>query len=136
MSKRIVVFVLVNLMGLFLSFSTPMGFAQEPSLEAIILGKVAIARGVSEQRLTVASLDSVHLPVTDVILYKSKVVDLQTGEIYGVVVNIEGEEHDLLAAQQAEYFAHEQQYGRMSASFHEELSQTDGHEMVTVAIWL
>ncbi len=136
MRKRIV-FTAVNLVLLVFVFGVSRQPAQsEPSLESTILSKVASQQDLSESQLTIAALERANFPLTDVTLYESKVVDLLTGQSYGLVVDAAGQERDLLAAQAAESVAHNAQYGSIDPALYDQLMQMASSEQMTIAIWL
>jgi hypothetical protein len=110
-------------------------YGNEP-LEAKILRLVAMGQDVSVDRLQISSLDARVLPLTGVTLYQAKVVDLDTGEVYGLAVDEQGTVRDLEGARLAERIAHRALYGRLHPALYDRLQAMAEDERLTVAVWL
>ncbi|MGD1993978.1 MAG: S8 family serine peptidase, partial [Anaerolineae bacterium] len=113
------------------SFSS---FADE-SLENKILTQAAATYDAAVRELEIAQLDPVTLPLTELTLYRAKVVDT-TGDIYSVVVDGDGTTRDLGAARAAERQARDALYGPVTPALYDRLQTLTGEEKIAVGIWL
>ncbi len=127
--------IIVVILIFMLTISGNLVYADGPP-EDKILQQVAGDQGVSLDNLQLATLEQVKFRLTGLTLYQAKVIDSKSGQIYGLVVDGEGEVQELEAVLQAEGAAYDAQYGRLAPELYDMLQTMGADETVTVAIWL
>ena len=123
------------LAALVLGLSSPSVEADQP-LDETILKRIAREQRIALDRLEMGALEPVVLPLTGITLYHAKVVDTETGEVFGVVVDRAGTPRDLEEARQVERAAHNARYRRLHPALHERLGTMADGDRLSVAIWL
>lgn len=127
--------LVVALLVLAVGLSGGRAWADEPP-EAKILELAGRGLAAGSDDLRLETLEAVDLPLTGLTLYQAKVVNSQSGEVYGLAVNGAGQAVDLPAARQAEQAARQAKYGSLTPALYDRLQGMGQDETVTVAIWL
>ncbi|MCK4898940.1 MAG: S8/S53 family peptidase, partial [Anaerolineales bacterium] len=125
----------VLLLIILLMLSSSGAYTQE-SLEGKILNQVARDQGVAFNSLEIGAFDQITYSLTGITLYQAKVIDKETGDIYGVVVDKGGITQSLEDAKRAERAAYDALYGNLDPALYDLLQDKTDDEPVTVAIWL
>lgn len=112
------------------------GIFPQGSLESKVIDQIARNENVAFTSLEIAAFDPIRFPLTGISLYQAKVINMDTGDIYSVVVDENGIYRELDDALKAERNAYEALYGNLNPALYELLKYLASDETVTVAIWL
>lgn len=138
LSKRVLwlALLLAALSAGVLSTSTAHNAYADKPLGDKVLEQVAKEQGLALDRLQLGILEPAALPVTGKTLYRAKVIDKETGKVFGVAVDANGMSHDWDKAKQAERAAYLAKYGKLHPALYDRLQKMADTETLTVGMWL
>ncbi len=101
-----------------------------------IIEKIAHRENIPSGRLEVLKAGKAKFEVTNKELIEVKVIDKESGDIYGISVDTKGNEVNKNTVEQQEEVAYRQIYGKLTKELHEELSRKNDADKTNVGIWL
>lgn len=101
-----------------------------------IIEKIANRENIPSGRLEVLKAGKAKFEVTNKELIEVKVVDKESGDIYGISVDTKGNEVNKNTVEQQEEVAYRQIYGKLTKELHEELLSKNNADKTNVGIWL
>ncbi|MBN1146432.1 MAG: S8 family peptidase [Anaerolineales bacterium] len=128
---------------LVLLLTSTQALAQDPSqaisaaqLEQLALQLVSSRYGISLGSLATVNSAVAEYPLQGASAYEFKIMNSQTGEVYGIAMDKQGRELDtvkLIAAEEAAYF---DRYGRFEPELAELLENAPANKPIEVLVWL
>lgn len=110
---------------------------QMDKFEEIALQHVSQTHGIPVEQLLIAGKTQAYYQLTDQKFWCVKVLDKESGNIYGVDMDIDGNIVDIRKAEKEEHEAYKNKYGKLAPDLYEHLQKvTDPNETIKVAIWL
>ncbi len=101
-----------------------------------IIEKIANRENIPSGRLEVLKAGKAKFEVTNKELIEVKVVDKESGDVYGISVDTKGNEVNKNTVEQQEGVAYRQIYGKLTKELHKELSGKKDADKTNVGIWL
>ena len=108
----------------------------EASLEQHALSLVSQQEGIAVEELAVADLVKKHYRMTGVTFYLAKVLNVSSGEVYGISLDVSGNLFDEGAARDLEVAEQDTVQGRIHPDLSAKLQSMDASDTIMVAIWL
>ena len=127
-------YLLVLSLAFFLLLTSSV--SAQVSIEGAVLLQVSDDQGLQSDSLSIVNMQEVSLPLTGVTFYEAKVIDQNTGMIYGASVDANGGKVDSAAANQAEKAAYRATYGRLEPALYNVLQLMANTDRIQVGIWL
>ncbi len=100
------------------------------------LKHIAKTHSISEEHLEIVNEGQATFSLTKQKLWAGKVLDKNSGEIYGSYLDENGNIVDSKKAKEKENKAHNDKYGKLEPALYEQLRDKDSDEKIKVGIWL
>lgn len=138
-NRRSLLLTLIALLIALSPFVVPRGNAQasQPDgLERQALEEIAARTGRTTAQLQIANATIASYPLQGRTASAFKVEDVQTGEMYGIMLDSNGQELDPEQLAAAERDAYRARYGNFEPALAEQLKTAARNEVIPVVIWL
>ena len=110
---------------------------QMDKFEEIALQHVSQTHGLPMEQLMISGKTQAYYRLADQKFWCVKVLDKESGNIYGVDMDIDGNIVDIRKAEKEEQEAYTNKYGKLAPDLYDRLQKvTDQNETIEVVIWL